>query len=201
MVNNWMTPAAFVNMSNAEGTRPLQGCIPDLLARQPPPGGGATQEALCDLKIINQCKTRYPPNQNERCGPVKQREAEIPTEYANRLRSKDQRYHHTQPGQKGPMEAALQSYGGCKGLIGGFYGEMSPNFDRLVKAAAEKGADRAPREQVRPRGHRDGRWRHPVGTRQQDPHELGNGTRTRERARQTRKHPLGARRGLRGRAI
>lgn len=39
------------------------------------------------------------------------------------------------------MEAALQSYGGCKGLIGGFYGEMSPNFDRLVKAAAEKGAE------------------------------------------------------------
>ena len=24
---------------------------------------------------------------------------------------------------------------------GGFYGEMSPNFDRLVKAAAEKGAE------------------------------------------------------------
>ena len=40
-------------------------------------------------------------------------EAEIPTEYVNRLRSKDQRYHHTQPGHKGPMEAALQSYGGC----------------------------------------------------------------------------------------
>ena len=141
MVNNWMTPAAFVNMSNAEGTRPLQGCIPDLLTRQPPLGGGAPQEALYDLKIINRCKTRYRPNQNERCGPVKQREAEIPTEYVNRPRSKDQRYHHTQPGQKGPMEAALQSYGGCKGLIGGFYGEMSPNFDRLVKAAAEKGAE------------------------------------------------------------
>ena len=46
MVNNWMTPAAFVNMSNAEGTRPLQGCIPDLLTRQPPLGGGAPQEAL-----------------------------------------------------------------------------------------------------------------------------------------------------------
>ena len=35
MANNWMTPAAFVNMSNAEGARPLQGCIPDLLTQYP----------------------------------------------------------------------------------------------------------------------------------------------------------------------
>ena len=39
------------------------------------------------------------------------------------------------------METALLSYGGCRGLVGGFYGEMSPNFDRLVKAAAAKGAE------------------------------------------------------------
>ena len=26
MVNSWMTPAAFINMNNAEGARPLQGC-------------------------------------------------------------------------------------------------------------------------------------------------------------------------------
>ena len=141
MVNSWMTPAAFVNMNNAEGARPLQGCIPDLHTREPPPGGGAPQEQLYDLKVINQCKTRYPPNQTARCGPVSKREAQIPTEYINRLRSKDQAYHHTQPGQKGPMETALLSYGGCRGLVGGFYGEMSPNFDRLVKAAAAKGAE------------------------------------------------------------
>ena len=66
MVNSWMTPAAFVNMNNAEGARPLQGCIPDLHTREPPPGGGAPQEQLYDLKVINQCKTRYPPNQTAR---------------------------------------------------------------------------------------------------------------------------------------
>ena len=71
--------------------------------------------ALYDLKIINRCKTRYRPNQNERCGPVKQRETEIPTEYVNRLRSKDQRYHHTQPGQKGPMEAFELKHPGIVG--------------------------------------------------------------------------------------
>ena len=141
MVNSWMTPAAFINMNNAEGARPLQGCIPDLLTREPPPGGGASQEQLYDLKVINQCKTRYPPNQTAWCGPVSKREAQIPTEYVNRLRSKDQAYHHTQPGQKGPMETALLSYGGCHGLVGGFYGEMSPNFDRLIKTAAAKGAE------------------------------------------------------------
>ena len=113
----------------------------DLLTREPPPGSGAPQEQLYDLKVINQCKTRYPPNQTERCGPVNKREAQIPTEYIIRLRSKDRAYHHTQPGQKGPMETALLSYGGCRGLVGGFYGEMSPNFDRLIKAAAKKGAE------------------------------------------------------------
>ena len=66
MVNSWMTPAAFVNMNNAEGVRPLQGCIPDLHTREPPPGGGAPQEQLYDLKVISQCKTRYPPNQTAR---------------------------------------------------------------------------------------------------------------------------------------
>ena len=39
------------------------------------------------------------------------------------------------------METALLSYGGCHGLVGGFYGEMSPNFDRLIKTAAAKGAE------------------------------------------------------------
>ena len=141
MANAWMTLAGRTAMQAAEGARPLQGCVPDLLTRQPPPGGGALQDKLWDLKVINHCKTRYPPNQTERCGPVKKREAEIPNEYVNRLRSKDQKYHHTQPGQKGPMETALQSYGGCRGLVGGFYGEFSPNLDRLVKAAAQKGAE------------------------------------------------------------
>ena len=39
------------------------------------------------------------------------------------------------------METALNSYGGCQGPVGGFYGEFSPNLDRLVKAAASKGAE------------------------------------------------------------
>ena len=60
------------------------------------------------------------------------------------------------------MEAALLSYGGCRGLVGGFYGEMSPNFDRLVKAAAAKGRQRA---------QTDGRAGGPIGRRngQMDP--------------------------------
>ena len=41
MVNAWMTPAGRTAMQAAEGARPLQGCVPDLLTRQPPPGRGA----------------------------------------------------------------------------------------------------------------------------------------------------------------
>ena len=46
------------------------------------------------------------------------------------------------PGEQGPMEAALQSLGGCTGLVGGFYGEMSKSVDQLAKTAARQGAER-----------------------------------------------------------
>ena len=51
-------------------------------------------------------------------------------------------YHNTAPGEQGPMEAALQSLGGCTGLVGGFYGEMSKSVDQLAKTAARQGAER-----------------------------------------------------------
>ena len=60
----------------------------------------------------------------------------------DKLRNKDQAYHNTAPGAQGPMEAALYSFGGCSGLVGGFYGEMSKSVDALVKAAARVGAER-----------------------------------------------------------
>ena len=39
------------------------------------------------------------------------------------------------------MEEALMSYDGCSGLVGGFYGEFSKDVDRLIKLAAEEGAE------------------------------------------------------------
>ena len=39
------------------------------------------------------------------------------------------------------MEEALMSYGGCTGLVGGFYGEFSKDVDRLIKLAAQEGAE------------------------------------------------------------
>ena len=39
------------------------------------------------------------------------------------------------------MEEALMSYDGCSGLVGGFYGEFSKDVDRLIKLAAQEGAE------------------------------------------------------------
>jgi hypothetical protein len=143
LVNAWMTPAGHAAMSQAEAQRPLQGCIPDLLTTEEPgEGGGAPVRRLYDLKVINHCPSRYGPNQTDRCGPVEKRAAAIPTEYVNKLRNKDRAYHNTAPGEQGPMEAALQSLGGCTGLVGGFYGEMSKSVDQLAKTAARQGAER-----------------------------------------------------------
>ena len=141
MVNSWMTPAAFDDMNRREGNRPLQGCIPDILTTEPRPGGGAPIQRLYDFKAINQCKTRYKPTQTERCEPVNKRAAEIPDEYIKKLREKDRRYHNTANGEVGPMEEALMSYDGCSGLVGGFYGEFSKDVDRLIKLAAQEGAE------------------------------------------------------------
>ena len=33
------------------------------------------------------------------------------------------------------------SYDGCSGLVGGFYGEFSKDVDRLIKLAAQEGAE------------------------------------------------------------
>ena len=41
----------------------------------------------------------------------------------------------------GPMEEALMSYDGCSCLIGGFYSKFSKDIDRLIKLAAEEGAE------------------------------------------------------------
>ena len=39
------------------------------------------------------------------------------------------------------MEEALMSYDGCSGLVGDFYGEFSKDVDRLIKLAAQEGAE------------------------------------------------------------
>ena len=108
------------------------------------PGDEAPIQQLYDFKAINQCKPWYKPTQTEQCELVNKHAAEIPDEYIKKLREKDRRYHNTANGEVGPMEEALMSYDGCSGLIGGFYGEFSKDVDRLIKLAAQEGAELHP---------------------------------------------------------
>ena len=66
----------------------------------------------------------------------------IGREYIKKLREKDRKYHNTANGKVGPMEEALMSYDSCSGLVRGFYGEFSKDVDRLIKLAAQEGAER-----------------------------------------------------------
>jgi hypothetical protein len=51
----------------------------------------------------------------------------------------DKKYNGTAHDAVGPMEVALNAYGGVQPLVAGYFGEINPRFDRLLGDAAAAG--------------------------------------------------------------
>ena len=70
-----------------------------------------------------------------RCSTQRQRSVTI--DHARRASALDEAHCGTAPGCcVGPMSVALASYGGCKGIVFGAFGECSSNADDLLAATA-----------------------------------------------------------------
>jgi hypothetical protein len=132
LFKRFVTPAAINHMATG------QGLVPDFTMRV---GNVLT---LKDLKTINLCKTRYLESQPAQAATaagyaVERRAAQMPAEYIRKARAVDAKYNATVTGTVGPMEAALQSYGGVAPLVAGHFGEINKGFDKLLGDAAELG--------------------------------------------------------------
>ena len=97
---------------------------------------------MSKVEFVLNCDFRGP---TKRTAVVRSRSVQLPYPLSPSTSSATKTahaYHNTAPGEQGPMEAALQSLGGCTGLVGGFYGEMAKSVDQLAKTAARQGAER-----------------------------------------------------------
>ena len=68
---------------------------------------------------------------------MERRSAVLPEEYRKPLAKLDQKYHHTQPGQVGPLESRLQGYGSLQCLVMGAFQEGSKDLHSRLKVLAE----------------------------------------------------------------
>ena len=137
-----------------EGSKKRKEVTPDILAYIPV-GDDPTAARLpqtYDSKSINHGPTHYPEYYGRRgrppdeippvSKPVETRERLVSREYENKLRNIDTKFNGTPPDTIGPMRTALRSYGGCQGLISGYYGDLSPGYEELIKTTAAVGAMR-----------------------------------------------------------
>ena len=68
---------------------------------------------------------------------VERRSAVLPEEYRKPLEKLDRKYHHTLPGQVGPLERRLQGYGRLQCLVMGAFQEGSKDLHALLEVLAD----------------------------------------------------------------
>ena len=125
--------AASVRSGNAQERELWQQLIPDLHVTR----GG--KEKLYDLKCINFCQTRY--GRMQRAAPAQadaanHRAGAVATSYLARAQNLDRREAGARPTQVGPVETALNNYGGVTGLCLGHYGEASDTVEEYLRWCA-----------------------------------------------------------------
>ncbi len=65
----------------------------------------------------------------------------MPGECANKARRLDRQLCSIPPGEVGPVERQLQSFGGLWGLVFGAWGKASPDVEMLPRLAVAIGAE------------------------------------------------------------
>ena len=122
--------------------RKQQGLVPDFLIGVSLEGGAADRDTLYELKTLHAAPTTYPPRQTQRCAATRARGDKLPGEYADKARRLDRKFYSTGPGELGPAERRILSFGGVRGLVFGHWGEATPHTAQLMGIAAEIGAQR-----------------------------------------------------------
>ena len=135
-----------------ESFRSRQALIPDLRIRLPPTQTGSTAhgpstDLLAELKFVSAGVNRYP--LGNRAKATDRRARGLPATYKRPLAKLDQRHHGSAPGQVGPLQRRLESFGVLQCLVIGCAGEGSQDLHSLIQSLADSRA----RYQSRATGH------------------------------------------------
>ena len=138
MFRNIIPVEALSEEEGLERGRGRQGLLPDFRLELPSPAG-EPELRLAELKICGAVKRWYPRDGNlaRRKAGVERRVAVLPEEYRKPLSILDRKYHHTQPGQVGPLERRLQGYGNLQCLVMGAFQEGSKDLHSLLEVLAD----------------------------------------------------------------
>ena len=124
-----LLPAAAEEVGGElEWGRARQGLVPDFRMRLPTPEGN--NDCLAELKFISAGVTWYPRGVQGR--GTDKRAGLLQAEYRRKLSKYDQRFHHTGPGQSGPLVQRLDGFGKLWGLVVGPWGDGSKDLHSLV---------------------------------------------------------------------
>jgi hypothetical protein len=121
--------------------RKRQGILPDMQAQCRPSPEAPAQATLVEMKTLHYAPSTYPAS-SQRCNAVARRAGAVGGEYLRKTRALDQRWHHTQQPQQGPVELRLRTYGTVRSLVFGSWAECSGDVDWLLSEAVELGLTR-----------------------------------------------------------
>ncbi len=116
---------------DGETLRKRQGLVPDFLVHAS--WGWPEQPTLMMLKTFHHGSSTYAVDAG--------RSHALPGECANKARRLDRQLCSIPPGEVGPVERQLQSFGGLWGLVFGAWGKASPDVELLPRLAVAIGAE------------------------------------------------------------
>ena len=124
----------------------------------PPPRAPAPRQApaqverfIAELKVMGAGPFNYPRGEARSRDKAADRKARtLPALYRRKLSNIDRLYYGTVQGEVGPCQERLESLGELLQLVVGFWGEVSVDLDRVIRAVAEARVLYLARESGRP---------------------------------------------------
>jgi hypothetical protein len=118
----------------------LRSFVPDLLlflGRTPE----AAVDRLLELKTVHVGPTHYPWYMRSPRAAVNKRARDVPAAYDRKAAALDARLFNTPPGQTGPVQDKLRSYGPVLPFVSGAFGEINDDGDHVLETLAIMGAE------------------------------------------------------------
>ena len=122
-------------------------------ARAPAPRAapGQVERYIAELKVMGAGTFNYPRGEARGRDKAADRKARtLPALYRRKLANIDRQFYHTVQGEVGPCQERLESLGELLQLVVGFWGEVSTDLDRVIKAISEARVLYLSRETRRP---------------------------------------------------
>ena len=139
---------------------PRRGRRPAAVEGQPAPAPrptirrtapGNVERFIAELKVMGAGPTNYPRGEARSRDKAADRRARgLPALYRAKLTTIDRQYYGTVDGEVGPCQERLESLGDLLQVVVGYWGEVSTDLERIIRAVAEARVLHLARETGRP---------------------------------------------------